>query len=280
MDVASRAARAVRPHLLPLAIVSALLAGGGAQADMLTSSGYSQNFDSMGTTGTAPPLDWSVWTGPSGTSNATWTAATGVPASGVASMVLAGTPLVATNSPSGTNNDGFNSANVATSPVDTTDRVLATSPTLVSGAALQVTLTNDTGSALTGVNLSFDTDRLTAATAANELPGYWLFYSTNGTSWTNVSSLNPTIATVPNTVGVTSTSGTVTFANAIAAGSNVELRWVDDNAQQTSPDQIIGLNNVAITPVPLPASAWLLCGGLGAFGVFGRGKKRRSPLPV
>jgi hypothetical protein len=51
-------------------------------------------------------------------------------------------------------------------------------------------------------------------------------------------------------------------------------RWVDDNAVETSPDQIIGLNNVAITPVPLPAGAPMLLSALGGLGFWARRKRR------
>ena len=81
------------------------------------------------------------------------------------------------------------------------------------------------------------------------------FYSTDsGTTLVNVSALNPALTgatvNVPNTVGVTTVPlTTVTLSSSVATGSELRLRWVDDNAQQTSPDQIIGLDNVTITAV-------------------------------
>ena len=44
------------------------------------------------------------------------------------------------------------------------------------------------------------------------------------------------------------------------------LRWVDDNAAQSSPDQIIGLNNVSVTAVPEPGSLAMLLAGMGVLG--------------
>ncbi len=266
MNLSSFSLRAGVLLAFPLAVC-----GLSAKAASLSAAGYAQNFDVMGTSGTAPPADWSVYTGPSGTSNATWT--TSIPASGLAAMVLTSGPLAATAAPSGTNNNGFNAA---LSSTNTADRVLATSPTLVSGAALQLNLTNDTGASLSSIDVAYDTVRFTSVATANELPGYWLFYSLdNGTSWTNAASLNPTIATVPNTVGVTSTAGTVSFASTVAAGGSIELRWVDDNAQQTSPDQIIGLNNVSlsISAVPEPGVGQLSVLGLAFLGLVARRRR-------
>jgi hypothetical protein len=232
-----------------LLAVFGLLVTDAAQAISLTGT-YTQDFNSMGISGTTPPSDWVVYTGNSGTTNNTW--ATTIPANGtnsVASMVLAPTPLTATSAPTTNNNNGFNAA---LNPSTTSDRVLATSPTTVNGTGLQLTLTNNTGAALSGLNLGYDTVRFTAVGTANQLPGYWLFYSQDGRTWSNVSSLNPTISTVPNTVGITPTSGSFNFSTPVANGANFFLRWIDDNALQTSPDQIIGLNNVSITAIVIP----------------------------
>jgi MYXO-CTERM domain-containing protein len=241
--------------------VAGLALGASAHAAIFIGNGYSENFDSMGTAGTTPPSGWTVRTGNSGTSNATWTNATGIPASGansVATMIAAATPLTAITTPAAQNNNGFNAAASAST---LSDRVLATSPTTVSGGALELLLTNSTIVDFTSLSLSYDIVRYNVASTANELPGYWLFYSLDaGTTWTNVPALNPTLAgptgvIVPNTVGVTSVmNATVTFSTPLLAGANVLFRWVDDNATQTSPDQIIGLNNVSVTPTPGAAS--------------------------
>jgi hypothetical protein len=233
-------------------------------AASLPAGGYAQSFDGMGTSGTAAPDGWSVFVGPSGTSNGTRVST--IPAAGVAALVPTSAVLTATAAPAGTNNNGFNAALSASS---LTDRVLATSPTSFSGGALQLTLTNDTGVALPGLNVSFDTVRFSSVGTANQLPGYWLFYSLDGANWNNVSGLNPSLASVPNTVGVTSTAGSFSFASPVAAGGSVWLRWVDDNAQETSPDQIIGLNNLTVTAVPEPGTWMLLLGGLSSLAAWG-----------
>lgn len=226
-------------------------------------AGYTENFDSIGATGTTAPTGWRHL-GTGFGSNTTW--ATTIPASGANSVATVPVSAAATTltavagAPSGTNNNGFNAPNTQPS-LNTIDRVLATSPTTNAGTILQLQLNNASGlNLLTGfvLTLNFDTVRFTTATTANELPGYWLFASADGTNWTNVGP-NPTIGTVPNTVGITSSSVSYTLGADWNLGSSLYFRWVDDNANQTSPDQIIGLNNVSV--VPAPGSLALL--GLG-----------------
>lgn len=247
--------------------VIGLLSMGAAQAVSLTSGGYTQNFDSMGAAGTAPPTDWRVLVGESGTANNTWTNALGIVANGatgsVASMIAAAGVLTASTAPTGNNNNGYNAA-VSAGAV--ADRILATAPTTVSGAALELTLSNATGFDFNAVNVSYDIVRFTAATSANELPGYQLFFSLGGNSWTNVASLNPTLATVPNSAGVSPFTGTASLGTTVGAGQSFLLRWVDDNAAQTSPDQVIGLNNVSVGAVPEPGSLAMLLAGVSVLG--------------
>jgi len=211
---------------------------------------FSENFDSMGTAGTSPPAGWSMWNANSG-SNASWTDSIAIPGTGttsVATMVAAATPLTVNDAPSTTNNNGYNAKGASS-----TDRVLATSPTSNAGTAIQWQVANTGTSTITSVRIGYDIRRYAAVGTANELPGYWLFYSLdNGTTWTNVSALNPTLSgsgvQVPNTVGVTTVAPTTfTLSGNWAPGATLKLRWVDDNAVATSPDQIIGLDNVTLT---------------------------------
>lgn len=254
--------------------VIGLLSMGAAQAVSLTSSGYTQNFDSMGAAGTAPPTDWRVLVGESGTANNTWTTALGIIANGatgsVASMIAAPGALTAATAPTGNNNNGYNAA---VSAGTATDRILATAPTTVSGAALELTLSNATGFDFNAVSVSYDIVRFTAASSANELPGYRLFFSLGGGSWTNAATLSPTLATLPNTVGVSAISGTIALGGTVGSGQTLLLRWVDDNAVATSPDQIIGLNNVSITAVPEPGSLAMLLAGMSVLGWLVRRKQ-------
>src|SRR5262249_49615024 len=154
----------------------------------LTSSGYKENFDSMGHDGTSPPDGWALYTIP-GTS-LTWV--TSIPADEM-SPELFGKPtsgltpvLFPSDPPYGSNNNGLNAANVDTPD----DRAVATSPTSVAGVVLELVLTNNTGGPVAALSISYDIRRFQVATGGGgvELPGYWLFYSLDGgLTYANVS---------------------------------------------------------------------------------------------
>ncbi|MES2477296.1 MAG: Ig-like domain-containing protein [Verrucomicrobiota bacterium] len=206
---------------------------------------YTQNFDAMGT-GTAPPAGWSNM-GNLGGSNSSWV--TSIPTSGAPSAATAGTEnntLVVNSAVAGSGSSNTQAYNFALA-ASSTDRCLGTSPTTGAGNVLQLRLTNGTAAALSGIRIGYDIRRFNAP-AANDLPGYWLFYSIDGgVTWANVSELNPTLANVPSTAGVTTIPlTTVTFPSSVAIGGEVRLRWIDDNANQSSPDQIVGLDNLTI----------------------------------
>ena len=219
---------------------------------------------------TALPSGWSMRLGSTATSgNAVWTDATGIPASGMAGLAANTNALTATTTPSTNNNNGYNAA---ASAGNTSNRVIATAPTTYEGVAIQLSLVNVSGSALNAIRISYDTVRYTAVATANELPGYWLFYSLdNGTTWTNASALNPSLTTVPNTTGTTTLPApTLSLSSSWATGATMLLRWVDDNAVATSPDQIIGLDNVAITvPVGQPPTVALTAPASGSVSYVG-----------
>jgi Bacterial Ig domain/Calcineurin-like phosphoesterase/Concanavalin A-like lectin/glucanases superfamily/Purple acid Phosphatase, N-terminal domain len=216
---------------------------------------YTQDFNALGTAGTTPPEAWTIWNGTVSSTNSTWTDAIPIfggastVANSVGTMVKSTAALTASAAPTTTANNGYNAAN----PGNTADRLLATSPTGTNGVANQLELTNISTSTITAISVAYDIRRFTAVATANELPGYRLFYSLdNGSTWTNVSALNPTLAgptgvIVPNTVGVTTVPATeIVLSTSWAVGSTLQLRWVDDNAVATSPDQIVGLDNVSI----------------------------------
>ncbi|MGC3989262.1 MAG: PEP-CTERM sorting domain-containing protein [Chthoniobacteraceae bacterium] len=259
------------------------------------SGSYSQNFDSMGTSGTAAPTGWSVYSiAGSHDTFSYWTPSggyvTALPASSdIAGATAASSTLTAGVASTQKGAAGYNFSDSTT----TSNRALGSSPSGNAMTLLQLTLTNTTGDALTDFNVSYDIRRFTTTTTNNstytggpysgveELPGYWLWYSLDsGATWTNVSALNPTLSgtsgvVVPNTVGTTSVPTTdVSLSSAWANGSTLLLRWSDDNAQSPSPDQLIGLDNVVLTTTaaPEPTSAAML--GLGLLGFL----RRRRPV--
>ncbi|MGV3659526.1 MAG: Ig-like domain-containing protein [Prosthecobacter sp.] len=226
---------------------ASLLLAHGAQAQLSFNGTYSESFNGMGTSGTTAPSGWTA-IGVLGGTNTSW--ASSIPASGAPSAATAGTAnatLVVSTGTSGTSNS--QAYNMGAS--GNSDRALGTSPTSGAGTMLQLRLTNNTGDAINSIRVGYDVRRFTNPT--NELPGYWLFYSTNnGSTWTEVTALRPSATTVPNSVGVSNFApALINLASPVAAGAELRLRWVDDNAVETSPDQIIGLDNLSIV-VPVP----------------------------
>jgi hypothetical protein len=248
-----------------------------ASAATLGPSGvYSENFDSMGTSGTVPPADWKVYSIAGASGN--WTNSTGsnsTPAVGAipnGSAVANGTAsagLVANNNPTGSDVNGYNATGASGAA---SDRGIATAPTGNNGSVIELLLTNGTLSPISALNVSYDIRRYQVGAdstrnpptgipqGSEELPGYWLFYSLDsGATYTAVDSLIPVGAgpssqpIVPNTVGVTNVSNaSFSLSGNWNVGSNLMLRWVDDNAIDPSPDEIVGLDNVTIG-VPEPS---------------------------
>ena len=274
-------------NLLSLSLF-ALAFNSTALAQVLFNGSYDQNFSSMGT-GTAAPTGWAVYS--EAGSHATF-APSGSYTAGVSPNFTAGALTLESTLTAGTPTTqkglvGYNFSNtLATVANGEGSRSLGSSPSGNAATILQLSLTNNTGSALNALTISYDIDRFTTTVDNNgdntsspnygveEYPGYQLFYNLtpgNNSDWVNVASLNPTIdagtggtVTVPNSVGITVVSPTtVQLTGTWAAGSTLELAWFDDNAESPSPDQLIGLNNVAVSEVPEPSTVALF-----GFGVF------------
>lgn len=260
--------------------IAALAIAASANAQVL----YTQNFDSMGTAGTTAPTGWKEYS-LAGTHD-TFSFAGSLPSitttflpNSTTTAITGGTynaTLIAATPTNQRSAQGFNFG-LASSP---TDRALGTSPTGIAASILEYTYTNTTGASINSLAVAYDIRRFSTTAVNNsgyqgpavgleELPGYWFFYSLdNGATWTNVSALNPTIngaggtIAVPNTVGVTNVPTTVfSLASSLNAGSNILFRWVDDNAQSPSPDQLLGLDNVVIS---LPTPGAVALAGLAA----------------
>jgi len=251
---------------------------------------YSQNFDSMGQTGTTAPTGWSFVSEAGG--HDTFTPADDSITKGVLPNLTAGTltanaTLIAVTGPTTQKaNQGYNFG-LSASP---TDRSLGSSPTGSAASILELALTNTTGAALNAISVGYDIRRFSTTVnnntayaggnygAVEELPGYQLFYSLNGATWTNVSALNPILSgstgvVVPNTIGVTSVPQTlINLTGSWSAGSTLTLAWLDDNAQGPSPDQLLGLDNVTVA-IPEPST---YAASLGALTVGFVALRRRN----
>ena len=241
----------MKKHALILGLLGVLGATGASAATLL-----SENFDGIGA-GTTPPTGWSLLS-VAGT-NTTWGAG-GIALTGVTTSTTTG--LTTNDAPTSNNNNGYNALGASGL---TGDRCIATAPTGNAGLVIEsLSVANTLGGSITSFNISYD-----------ENPGYWLFYTLDaGTTWNNVSSLNPTLTNVPNTAGTTNISGTsITLSSAWLAGSSMRLRWVDDNGLASSPDQILGLDNVVLTAaaVPEPASWSMLA--VGALALVARRRR-------
>jgi hypothetical protein len=252
--------------VLAAAVVALCWPGTASAQVSLTNAGYNENYDSMGTAGTAPPAGWAHFTVAGG--SGTWSAATGVDPALLATVPVStvSTTLSATLDPNATNNNnGFNAANAGTD----TNRSLSTSPTGVAGAVLQLQLTNNTGRAVNSLRVGYDIRRFGGgAGGQDELPGYWLFYSLdNGTTWNEVAAVRPgdtgsgAPVIVPNDSNTTTVPQTTfNLASSVANGGSIVLRWVDDNGGPSSPDRINGLDLFSITaPAAVPEPSSLIC---------------------
>jgi alkaline phosphatase D len=219
---------------------------------------YQQNFDGMGTSSTIP----TGWThiGSLGGDNDSWSSS--IPASGSPSAASSGSInnslVVASNSFSGRSNTrAYNYSGSTTS-----NRALGTSPTSGAGNILQLRLVNNTGGSVQNLNIAYDIRRFATASSADEIRGYWLFVSVNdGSSWTEITALRSTSSNVPNTNGTSTFNQAVVLPAAVANGAEIRLRWVDDNSNNSSPDQRIGLDNVVITSTPTCGTPTTLSAG-------------------
>jgi hypothetical protein len=278
-------------HLVVLAVVALIYAAPATgQPVSFTGNTYSENFNSMGS-GTTPPAGWGVltiagasdtWTNLTGNNNTPPNPASstgGIPNGTAVAGGTAGSGLLVTDNPTANNVNGYNAIG---SSGAANDRAIATAPTGVAGNVLELSLTNNSGTARTAMTLSYDIVRKTQAAdsgrtpppgipeGSDELPGYWFFFSLdNGANFTAVRPLIPVGESpsnpagqpfVPNTVGLTTIPATTfSLGGSWNVGSNLILRWIDDNAIDPSPDQIYALDNVffSVTPVPEPSS--LIC---------------------
>lgn len=255
-----------------LGAVAAIALAASARAASITSSGYSENFDTLGAAGSALPDGYSSYSIAGAKTD--FLVATPVTAAAVASATV-GSPqtinLVWNTGDAADARLGGRVSNVGSS-TGAADRALGSSPTGNAANVIQLLLTNSTGAPLSSANVSYTHRVLSLGSnnlgEAGELPGFTFFYSTDGTSWTSV----PALAKTETALGsFDSGAQTVTFGSPVANGGSVYFRWVDDNNDPASPDAMQGLDNVAVA-VPEPASLSVLA--LGASGLLRRRQSR------
>lgn len=212
---------------------------GYAQTVSITSTGtaFTQNFDGIGSTATATlPAGFRVSNG------IDWAAGTS------ATTVAAGS--TGTGAITGTSGGGtYNFANGITA--SSTDRALGflSSGSFASPRSIILKLTNNTGTTITDLTISFDYEKYRSGTRAFD----WTFFHGSTTSpataevtgnQSYASDANNT--TIPNPPTSISKSVTLTGLN-ISNGSDYYLRWTYTGNGGSTNAQALGLDNFSIT---------------------------------
>jgi hypothetical protein len=187
--------------------------------------------------------------------NQTWSTA-GIPLSGnpsAASTPITNNTLIVNNLAETKEYRSSSAYNLANSS-SLGNRSIGTSPTTIAAGIFQLRLVNNSGMARNTISLSYQIRRFATPTyfsgisSDNRLPGYQLFYSLdNGSTWENAAIFNPTLANVPNSTGVTNIAcASISLPTTLVVGNEIRFRWIDDNSDLSSPDQVIGLDSINI----------------------------------
>ena len=247
--------------LIRFGLAFACLAAGSlapAFGQVLFSGSYSENFDEMGTAGTATPAGWFVRKGDTG----------------------AFTTAITTNAGGVVNSGVYNYGN-ANYGGGTSNRALVgiTSTTTTTTSNLELQLTNNTGAAITTLTLSFTGVQWYEDTAAKTLQ---FSYSLDGTSFTRASAFDFTSpataasASTMNSAGnppqTQAIGGTLTLSAPLAAGATLDLLWYLPSAASAN-SVGLGIDNVSITSaVPEPGTIALALVGALAL-ILGRSRR-------
>lgn len=224
-----------------------------AAISLLNNVAYTQNFDTLASTGTSTtlPTDWLL--SESGTANNTsYTAGTGSSATGdtysfgaasasdrAFGTLLSGS-LVSTIGASFANSVGINTIDISVSYVGEQWRLGATARV----DRLDFQYSTDATSLTTGTWIDFNSLDFTASTTAGATGAL------DGNATANKTSISSTISLV------------------VTEGATFWIRWNDFNA--TGSDDGLGVDDFSITAVPEPAAALL-----GAIGLIGLLRRRR-----
>ncbi len=247
-----------------------------ANAAIFFTGSYSENFDSVGSAGTAAPTDWSV-----GNFDAVLGGSSAVPGSANAAT---NDTMTVNDGTSGTKGRAYNYGTTGAS-----DRALGSIGTTSPGAfAVQGAFTNDTGSVISSLRIAYTGEQWHRHTQINTGSGlgYKVYISTlnGGSAYTNLGSaldfdfptniggsqtaLDGNAAANRESFDVTVDLTAIGFGP-IADGSDFFITWVDVN--NGGNDHGIAVDDVSITTVPEPSSAALL--GLGGIALILRRRK-------
>ena len=234
---------------------------------------YTQSFNGMGTTGTTAPPGWSGWylTGNGSEVTAPTGAEMAAALPGVTSLAVWNqTDPVTTFSPQ--------LANVGATANDV-DRLLGTNPTGDRGDIIQLSLLNNSGSAISSVQISYDMQVMATGilkaggTATHEdLPGYRFYFldgsaSSPFSTWTPFTGLDLSNDALDS---VGSAIGEIHFSTPIPDGESMQFRWFDDNAGWFTPDWTFAIEHVNVG-IPEPSTLSLLA--VGALALISRRRK-------
>ena len=220
---------------------------------------YSQNFDSMTTSSTsALPTGWKF-----GASSPTFN-------SGTSAVTLnAGTSGVGTLTSSSSGGAYQFVSGVLASGTDKSIGFLTTG-SYSSPRAIMFSYTNSTGYDLSSFTASWDYEKYRSGTRAVD----WTFFSsTDGSTWTAVTSGNQSYGADANTSTVSNPPSTISKADiaitaSVANGASLYLRWTYTGVGGSSSSQALGIDNFSLVPAPGAIAL------LGVAGLIG-GRRRR-----
>ena len=120
---------------------------------------------------------------------------------------------------------------------------IQTRPTGNAYSGIMATLSNATASAVRGMRITYDLT--VAAPMPEQVNGHLVYYSTSGTpnSWVQIPDLNDQVN--DNTAGTYAKSATIDLSGTPwGAHTKMYFLWVDDNADPSSPDTALEIDNV------------------------------------
>ena len=227
---------------------------------------YTEDFDSMGSSGTATPPGWFA-----GTGNGPFNSGT--------------TVAVSTGSSTGANNYNFGVA--GTNPL--TDRALGSVASSTGGQRdTELDIVNNTGEALGQFTLSYDGEQWRTGGSTQGVNTLTLQLSTDGTTWNDLGSAFNFATPINNPASgaaldgnasanrVAGIGGTFVLGSPISDGSTFYLRWADPDDSGTDAGVAIDNFSFSASAVPEPATLMMLVLGGGLLASIQRVRSKRG----